>query len=116
MKSLSASFAFAGLVAAAIIVIASCSTQWLPANQSVEVTIGDPNAKPPKYVELKHGLADEHALQCALYKLKSKGGVCEITFLRSADGTPDTAYCSHLSNINCTYQKGHQVCGCKQRQ
>jgi hypothetical protein len=72
-------------------------------NQNTELYIGDPNAKPtPKYVELKHGLADEHAMQCALHKLKGHGGICEITFLRDDTAPPDPDYCNHIDpNIKC---------------
>jgi hypothetical protein len=105
MKTPLVALAFAGLAATAIIAVASCSTHLLPGSQNVEVIIGDPNAKPPKYVELKHGLADEHDLQCALYKIKSNGGVCEITFLRGTSDPPDAEYCKHINNINCNTKK-----------
>jgi hypothetical protein len=96
MKPLLTIFAFIGLAAAAIFAVASCVTERLPANQNVEVIIGDPNAKPPKYVELKNGLADEGKLRAALAKLKRHGGVCELSFLRHDNEPPDAEYCKHI--------------------
>jgi hypothetical protein len=94
MKALSSTFAFLGLAAAAIIVIASCSTQLIPPNQNVEMFLGDPNANPPKYVELKPGA--EGKLRAALAKIKGHNGICEITFLDHAGGIPDPHYCDKI--------------------
>ena len=93
MKLLLSTFAFLGLAAAAIIAIASCSTQQrIPPNQNVELFLGDPDANPPKYVELKPGA--EGKLRAALAKIKGHNGICEITFLDHARGTPDPDYCN----------------------
>jgi hypothetical protein len=83
-----------GLAAAAIIAVASCSTQLIPPNQNVELTLGDPNANPPKYVELKPGA--EGKLRAALAKIKRHNGICEITFLDNAHGDPDPHYCEKI--------------------
>src|SRR5262249_61811488 len=89
MKTLLPTFAFLGLVAA-IIEVASCCTKTIPPNQNVEMILGDPNANPPKYVELKPGA--EGKLRHALAKIKAHNGICEITFLGYAQGTPDPHY------------------------
>jgi len=94
MKPLSATFAFLGLAAAAILAIASCSTPMISPNQNIEMLLGDPNAKPPKYVELKPG--DEGKLRAALAKIKGHNGICEITFLGHGGGTPDPHYCDNI--------------------
>jgi hypothetical protein len=87
-------FAFLGLATAAIIAVASCVTQIIPPNQSVEMRLGDPNANPPKYVDLKPGT--EGKLRAALAKIKSHNGVCEVTFLDHAGGIPDPHYCEKI--------------------
>jgi len=94
MKTLLPTFAFLGLAAAAIIAVDSCSTQTIPPNQNVEMILGDPNANPPKYVELKPGT--EGKLRAALAKIKAHNGICEITFLGHAQGTPDPHYCETI--------------------
>jgi len=93
MKTLLPTFAFVGL-AAAIIAVASCCTQTIPPNQNVEMILGDPNANPPKYVELKPGT--EGKLRAALAKIKGHNGICEITCLDNAQGTPDPHYCEKI--------------------
>jgi hypothetical protein len=95
MKTLLPTFAFLGLAAAAIIVVASCSTVHISPNQNVELYIGDPNAKPPKYVELKPGTLGR--LRAALAKLKGHGGVCELTFLDKPNGNPDPHFCEKIN-------------------
>ena len=93
MKTLLPTLAFLGL-AAAIIAVASCCTQMIPPNQNVEMILGDPNANPPKYVELKPGT--EGKLRAALAKIKAHNGICEITFLDNAQGTSDPHYCETI--------------------
>ena len=93
MKILLPTFAFLGLVAA-IIAVASCCTQTIPPDQNVEMILGDPNANPPKFVELKPGA--EGKLRHALAKIKAHNGICEITFLGHAQGTPDPHYCETI--------------------
>jgi enoyl-CoA hydratase/carnithine racemase len=95
MKPLLRTFAFLGLAAAAIIIVASCSTQLSLPNQNVELILGDPNANPPKYVELKPGTAGK--LHAALAKLKGHGGVCELTFLDKANGNPNPHFCETIA-------------------
>ena len=56
--------------------------------------LGDPNANPPKYVELKPGA--EGKLRAALAKIKGHNGICEITFLDHANGTPNPHYCENI--------------------
>ena len=56
--------------------------------------LGDPNANPPKYVELKPGA--EGKLRAALAKIKGHNGICQITFLDNAHGTPDPHYCEKI--------------------
>ena len=56
--------------------------------------LGDPNANPPKYVELKPGA--EGKLRAALAKIKGHNGICEITFLDNANGTPNPHYCENI--------------------
>ena len=94
MKLLLATSALLGLAAAAIIAVASCSTQRIPPNQNVEMFLGDPNANPPKYVELKPGA--EGKLRAALAKIKGHNGICEITFLDHPNGTPNPHYCENI--------------------
>lgn len=96
MKPLFAAFAFIGLAAAAIFAVASCRTELLPANQNVEVIIGDPHAIPPKYVQLKNGLAGEGKLRAALAKIKRHHGICDISFLRHDGEHADPDYCKHI--------------------
>ena len=95
MKALLTTFTLVGLAAAAIIAVASCSfPHVVPYNQNLEMFLGDPNAKPPKYVELKPG--DEGKLRAALAKIKGHNGICEITFLDHAQGTPNPHYCENI--------------------
>jgi hypothetical protein len=93
MKPLLRTFVFLGLAAAAIVVVASCSTVFLP-NQTAELILGNPNANPPTYVELKPGTLGR--LRAALAKLKGHGGVCELTFLDKANGNPDPHFCETI--------------------
>ncbi len=88
-------FAFLALAAAAIIAVASCSTQMIPPNQNVELFLGDPNANPPRFVDLKPGA--EGDLRAALAKIKRHNGICEITFLDRANGTPNPHYCENIN-------------------
>jgi hypothetical protein len=94
MKPLLTTFLLLGLAAAAIIAVASCSTVRISPNQNVEMMLGDPNASPPKYVELKPGA--EGKLRAALAKIKGHNGICEITFLDHAHGTPNPHYCQNI--------------------
>ena len=94
MQTVLPTFAFLGLAAAAIIAIDSCSTQTIAPNQNVEMILGDPNANPPRYVELKPDA--EGKLRHALAKIKAHNGICEITFLGHAQGTPDPHYCETI--------------------
>lgn len=66
----------------------------MPPNQNVEMFLGDPNANPPRYVELKRGA--EGKLRAALAKIKGHHGMCEITFLDRAMGTPVPHYCDKI--------------------
>jgi len=97
MKPLSSPFAFLGLAAAAIIVVGSCTMVHISPNQSAELYIGDPAAKPPKYVELKSnspsGLA---TLRAKLATLKNDGGICELTYLATDTGIPDAHFCETI--------------------
>ena len=68
-----------------------------PTGQLFEITIGDPNAKPPRYVELKDGLAGEPKLRAALAKIKKHQGVCEVYFLRHDGEQADRDYCQHIA-------------------
>jgi len=56
--------------------------------------LGDPNANPPRYVDLKPG--SEGRLRAALAKIKRHNGVCDITFLDHAGGTPQPHYCDRI--------------------
>jgi hypothetical protein len=94
MKVPSATLAFVGSVVIAMIVFGCCIQQ--PTGQLFELTIGDPNAKPPRYVELKHGLDDEPAFRAALGRIKAHGGLCQIEFLRHDGEKPDEHYCDHI--------------------
>ena len=94
MKPLLTTFALVGLAAAAIIAIASCNTIRISPNQNVEMFLGDPNANPPKYVELKPGAED--SLRAALAKIKRHNGICQITFLDHAYGTANPHYCENI--------------------
>jgi hypothetical protein len=93
MKLLSSPFAFLGLAAAAIIVVVSCSTPWLP-NQNAQLIIGDANANPPTYVEVKPGKLG--LLRAALATLKGHGGVCQLTYLDKPNGNPDPHFCETI--------------------
>jgi hypothetical protein len=94
MKPLFAILAFIGLT---VIVIAffGCCTKPLYTSQPFEMKLGDPNANPPSYVELKPGVG-EGQLQRALARIKGHNGVCEITFLRHAGEQPDPHYCDKV--------------------
>ena len=95
MKPLITTLGFIGLAAAAIIAVVSCSTSpVIPPNQNVELLLGDPNAIPPRYVELKRGT--EGRLRAALARIKGNNGICEITFLDQPAGTPNLDYCANI--------------------
>jgi hypothetical protein len=94
MKAPSGTFAFIGSAVIAMIVFGCCIQQ--PTGQLFEITIGDPNAKPPKFVELKRGLDDEPALRAALGRVKAHGGLCQIEFLRHDGEDPDRHYCDPI--------------------
>jgi len=94
MKPLLRTFAFLGLAAAAIIVVASCSTLFLP-NQNAQLILGNPNANPPTYVELKHGITLD-TLRLKLAILKGHGGVCDVTYLDKPNGTPNPHFCETI--------------------
>ncbi len=94
MKTPSGTFAFIGSTAIVMILFGCCIQQ--PTGQLFEVTIGDPNAKPPRYVELKNGLDDEPALRAALGRIKAHGGFCQIEFLRHDGEEPDRHYCDRI--------------------
>ncbi len=94
MKPLFAAFAFIGLATVAIFAVGSCTTERISPNQNVELFLGNPNANPPRYVELKPGA--EGKLRAALAKIKGHNGICEITFLDHAGGTPDPHYCENI--------------------
>jgi hypothetical protein len=99
MKTLVSPFAILGLAAVAIIVVASCTMVHISPNQSAELYIGDPDAKPtPKYVELKDGVPiGEPKLRVALAKLKGRpGSICQITFLDHEGGTAVPNYCDNI--------------------
>ena len=91
MRPLFPTFTFLGLAAAAIITVVSCSTQRISPNQTVEMFLGDPDANPPKYVDLRPGTQGK--LVAALQRIKAHNGICEITFLDRAGGTPVPHYC-----------------------
>lgn len=95
MKPLSGTLAFIGLIAVVMIVFACCMKPT-SSGQLVDVKIGDPDAKPPRYAELKGGLASEGKLRAALAKIKRHNGVCDITFLRDPAHQPDLDYCKHI--------------------
>ena len=94
MKAASGTFAFIGSAVIAMIVFGCCIQQ--PTGQLFELTIGDPNAKPPRYVELKHGLDDEPAFRAALARIKAHGGICQIEFLRHDGEQLDEHYCDKI--------------------
>jgi hypothetical protein len=94
MKAPSGTFPFIGSAVIAMIVFGCCIQQ--PTGQLFEITIGDPKAKPPKFVELKNGLEGEPALRKALAQIKAHGGLCEIEFLRHDGEEPDRHYCDHI--------------------
>jgi hypothetical protein len=94
MKPLSSPIALLALAAAAVIAVASCSTQMVPSNQNVELLLGDPHANPQRYVDLKPGA--EGRLRLALAKIKRHNGICEITFLDRANGIPNPHYCDNI--------------------
>jgi hypothetical protein len=95
MKTPSGTFALVVLAGIAIVTVTSCRTHPL-SNQSLDVQIGDPNANPPKYVELKNGLAGEGEFRAALAALKSHGGHCDICFLRADVDQPNCNYCKDI--------------------
>ncbi len=95
MKPLSTTLALVGLAAAGVIAVVSCSsTPRISPNQNVELLLGDPNANPQKYVDLKPGT--EGRLRLALAKIKRHNGICEITFLDHANGNPNPHYCDNI--------------------
>jgi hypothetical protein len=94
MKALSGTFAFIGL--AVVLFLFGCRVQKVSTSQPFDTTIGDPDANPPRYVELKDGLAGEPNLRVALAKIKKHGGVCKIYFLRHDGEQPDREYSKHI--------------------
>lgn len=96
MKPLSGTLAFIGLTVL-IVLIAGCQEKAALINNVVySVEIGNPNANPPEYVDLKNGVADEGKLRSALAKAKQHGGKCDITFLSHASATPKPHYCEDI--------------------
>jgi hypothetical protein len=92
MKTPSGTFAFIGSAVIIMTVFGGCIEQ--PTGQLFDVKIGDPNANPPRYVALKHGMVGQ--LQAALAKIKRHHGICDITFLDHDGGTPDPHYCEKI--------------------
>ena len=102
MKTLSGVFALVISAVIVIVTILSCQTQRSNANRRPEYRIGNPDVVPKRYVELKHGLADEVKFHDALATLKYNGGDCQIYFLRHApsaaqpDPKPIFNYCDQI--------------------
>ena len=94
MKAPFGTSAFIGSAVIVLTIFGCCIQQ--PTGQLFELTIGDPNAKPPRYVELKHGLDDEPAFRAALSRIKAHGGFCQIEFLRHDGEQPDEHYCDKI--------------------
>lgn len=96
MKTLFETLAFVGLTVLGVL-IAGCftTTPSFLNNVTYSVEIGDPTTD--AYVELKDGVdVGEPKLRDALAKVKQSGGKCEITFLRTANATPEPHYCDNI--------------------
>jgi len=93
MKTPSGTFAFIGAAVIIMTVFGCCIEQ--PTGQLVDVKIGDPNAKPPRYVALKPGMLSH--LPGALARIKRHQGICDISFLDHDGGTPIPHYCETVS-------------------
>lgn len=92
MKTPSGTFALIGS-AVIIITVFGCATEQRT-GQPVAVEIGDPNAIPPTYVPVKHGMVGQ--LRHALARIKGHHGICDITFLNHDGGTPVPHYCETI--------------------
>ena len=96
MKPLFGTLAFIAVMVLGVL-IAGClmKTQSFLNNVVYSVEIGDPTTD--AYVELKDGVdVGEPKLRDALAKAKHNGGKCEITFLRTANATPEPNYCNNI--------------------
>jgi hypothetical protein len=96
MKPLLGTLAFIALLVLGVL-IAGCltTTPSFLNNVAYSVEIGDPTTD--AYVELKDGVdVGEPKLRDALAKAKRNGGKCEITFLRTANATPEPHYCDNI--------------------
>jgi len=96
MKPLFGTLAFVALLVLGVL-IAGClvTTPSFLNNVAYSVDIGDTTTD--AYVELKDGVdVGEPKLRDALAKAKHNGGKCEITFLRSANATPEPHYCDNI--------------------
>jgi len=96
MKTLFVTLAFIGLMVLGML-IAGCftTTPSFLNNVAYSVEIGD--TATVAYVELKDGVdVGEPKLRDALAKAKRNGGKCEITFLRTANSTPEPNYCNNI--------------------
>jgi hypothetical protein len=96
MKPLFGTLAFIAVMVLGVL-IAGClmKTQSFLNNVVYSVDIGDPTTD--VYVELKDGVdVGEPKLRDALAKVKHNGGKCEITFLRSAQASPEPHYCDNI--------------------
>ena len=96
MKPLFGTLAFIALTVLGVL-IAGClvTTPSFLNNVAYSVDIGDTTTD--AYVELKDGVdVGEPKLRDALAKAKHNGGKCEITFLRSANATPEPHYCDNI--------------------
>ena len=95
MKAPSGTSALFGLAVYIVMSVFGCCMQQ-PTSQLLDIKIGDPDAKPPKYVELKKGLDGESALRVALARIKAHGGICQIWFCRHDGQDPDRNYCENI--------------------
>ena len=96
MKPLFGTLAFVALLVLGVL-IAGClkTTPSFLNNVAYSVDIGDPTTD--AYIELKDGVdVGEPKLRDALAKVKHNGGKCEITFLRSAQASPEPHYCDNI--------------------
>jgi hypothetical protein len=83
MKTLSPTFALI-LAGVALVTVLSCEQRLKSTSKpDFVLEIGDPNAKPPKYVELKKG-DDDSDFCAALTTLKQNGGDCKADFKGSS--------------------------------
>lgn len=96
MKTLFETFAFIGLAVLGML-IAGCSRTTPSSLNNVVYCIEIGDTTTDAYVELKDGVdAGEPKLRDALAKAKHSGGKCEITFLRTANATPEPHYCDNI--------------------